>query len=516
MKALEILYFVLLLSFLQASEQVIENDRNLISSLDDSESANNNKILYLADVHIDLLYDSYSSKDSYQCKKILPDSQELIFDRNITLNKNDFGKYGCDTNKNLFIVLLQKAKSLFSKYKFIIILGDTITHYLNKDTKNMNTNYKEAFEFMSSHIKQEFPDSSVLFAIGNNDFTTRYEFAEVEEYNRQLLELENYFIKINGNEKSSLMTESSNKNITDEYLKSWYSVFLDKHIKGVFINSLLFNTQQNNILIEKKGKDSKEYKALISLVNKQFEFLENELILAGKNNYKVIINEHIPTQPSYIYDKISIENDLWIKNFSARFDDLAYKYSNVILMVFSAHYHYGSISLRRKEYNKDFGLNKQHLRKPKTYKDSNYLYYMPGIHIPSMSLSNYNAQPGFSVVSLNNGEISEIENTYLNISIDYPENYEFSDLKFNVFNFKSALHINKLDAENLNKIVTNENNYTKFSYYTSDFIENMDDLKKHYKLETEKAIKLNKCASLIISNEDINIICDSLNDEIVK
>ncbi len=45
------------------------------------------RLLHISDIHLDLLYDSESNPDTYQCKKkVINTNNKITFDKNVILN----------------------------------------------------------------------------------------------------------------------------------------------------------------------------------------------------------------------------------------------------------------------------------------------------------------------------------------------------------------------------------------------------------------------------------------------
>lgn len=476
-----------------------------VDKVDRSSNSNILNILYLSDFHIDIFYDSNSLVDSYLCKKILTKEQdELVYDSNVSLESNDFGKFGCDTNKNLLTAILDKAllEQGDKDYDAIIILGDTFGHLLNKDKKNILKNYDNSIKYLSKEIKERFPLTKIYFTFGNNDFTTRYGLPDsVESYNMEVARMQknlihipyksNYkfdFIRLTNNDyfyKKSKMRYFNKLNTAPNEFKKidktinikklWYSEKLSKNLLMIFVNSVLFSVKAN----------LSNSKVLNELAYLQLKFIKQKLLYAKKNKLKVILNYHVPIHSNFYNKKIHVN---WKFKFAKIFDNLCLKFKNTIIIIFSSHLHVGGFSIR------------------KTTSNNNYLSIF---QIPGVSPSN-NSNPGFTIVNINKNtsNISSIVNHYLDLDVSNRDGhavfqkYDIKE-KFGIKNFGKKSFLKLMNERDLK-----DNKMETYLMYEKGIISsNNSNVTSNESSNAISDLELIKCSSYVISNNEIKEKC---------
>ena len=521
----KIILLLLLINFLSP------NYINNTSFLNTNNNSKSLRILYLSDIHLDIFYDSNAKVENFLCKNLIYNrSEKIIFDPNPLLNNNDLGKFLCDTNFNLLNAILDKAKEEEKKgglYDKIVILGDSFTHNLNKDIEYIIENYNKSIKHIKEEIKKRFPKTEILFTIGNNDFIERYDLPiNLNDFKMQIERLEENLIYLpNSKEKLfkeikiqideeevrenildhdvSVSSSSDNINSKIEYKpftnnrvstkidieinRTWYSYKLTDGIMMIFLDSVIWSEYTNlgNLQIPRR------------LAEQQFIFLENELTKAKKDNYKVVLNYHIPVHCNYYDNKI---NNNWKEKYASIFDDLIYKYKENIMIIFSSHLHMGAFAIRNK-------------------KNTNYA---PVFHIPGISPSN-NSNPGFSIIRINiddtfNPNIDDISNYYLDLIISNLT----KSISFKEFNIKTEFYLNSYDSDGfakfLNKRDIDDEIFKLYINYTSgltnrnngDNVEYLEGTQIDLYSELRKYLMI-KCSSYIISNNEIKEKCKYLD-----
>lgn len=350
------------------------------------------RIAYVTDIHLDIFFNPNSN--FLQCK-IQNSNSEFI--TTLKLNITDLGKPFCNTNINLFHKMISELKKehLKNPISKILILGDSVTHYLNNDKKNLENNYIKTYEKIQNVFKLYLPEVETLFTLGNNDFPERNNFPDsTNNYNKYMS-----WLNINMFSKQDEAYKLKNVIIEDKEVSLYipfYKYRLTDKIVFLFINSVMFGLKSNQ---------NTEYSK--ALLFNQIEFLKTELYLLKSLGIKCIINAHIPIYGQFHYSPTQEE---WKYDFNKIFDDLAFEYRSTIIWIFFAHFHEGCIAVRSR------------IIKDKIFR------YMPSICLTSISPSN-GTNPGFTIVTIDNtnSEIESIDQKYLlNFNSDSPTFKDFS------------------------------------------------------------------------------------------
>lgn len=349
------------------------------------------KVLLISDFHLNLFYNS-KIETKADCTVINNEKIQKPNPNHDINDMKDLGKYGCDTNKSLFQVILNKIKEIDSlepsKISKIIILGDSISHILFKDKENLLENYNQTFDFYKSSLIKTFPEKEILFTIGNNDFTGKYEFSSsdnVEEYNFQMRRLKNSLIQSRTSKIETIfpvIKVDLNKKMT-ELVLPFYSSHITSKIIGIFLYGNLFS----NVKYTK-------YDYVNLLIQRQKEFLVDQLENIRINSQKAVIFIHYTFHGNYFEGTETVYQN-WTDEFLEFIDELGFKYKDFILMVFPSHFHRSKLGIRRK-------INK----------NNTFDYYLPSIFIPSISPS-FDTNPGFAVVDFKKESIENMNFTFL-------------------------------------------------------------------------------------------------------
>ena len=125
------------------------------------------KIGLISDLHYNLNYNPDSSKDSCTSSSSF-NSYEANGDPVANL-----GRYGCDANTDLIRTMLQRFNEKFGKVDVLFVTGDHTAHSVSakdddptgEEYEAVKNNIKQSFDL----LKEYFPDTVILPAIGNND-----------------------------------------------------------------------------------------------------------------------------------------------------------------------------------------------------------------------------------------------------------------------------------------------------------------------------------------------------------
>ncbi|CAG9323798.1 unnamed protein product [Blepharisma stoltei] len=270
----------------------------------------------LTDLHYDIAYEPNYSSKSY-CHSIALSEGPAILEKSI--DKAISGRYYCDSPIDLINKVAWKMKEIDSIPDFILILGDHLAHHtmeLFAESGNLNLEetkelVKKTYVDIDSVFKTVFPESQVIYLIGNNDGYVDYE-SFIDGQGEEYLEfLYNNWKELTGEIDTSF------------YEGGYYSVFTDNRLKIICLNSNYFSY---------KFEGSKQES------NNQMAWFKQELNDSEEN---VIIAMHIPPGIS-IYNKAQ---QLWTDEYLEKFTELVQVHKEKILFIFAGHLHFSSFEL---------------------------------------------------------------------------------------------------------------------------------------------------------------------------
>jgi hypothetical protein len=402
----------------------------------------NKKILFLSDIHLEILYDSKSQTVSPDKCKHYPDYLDNKFD------EFDFGRYDCNPSGVLFSSALTKAKERNENYDLIIIGGDHIAHRLyelhfnssTEDQKLVNKElFKKTYEKIYSTVRDFFPNTIIISTIGNNDFYEHYKTPtkESREYQANIIK------KIMFSDRAEYKNENFNPDLEKTLQDGYYYSYRLWNIKFIVLNSNYFTTQAD----EGSGEN-------------QLVWLEQELTSSLLEKTKCILLMHIPPFPQYYNNDILF---FYKTDIVDRFEDLMFRFRENILYVFSSHVHWYKMGVRFTEIEK--GTNHIHIprRRPRIMRSflvNNYefVYYFPLLDFQAMSPVYYN-NPSFAVIDYDNEKfkINNINTYHANLIDTLSDDRKWSlnkkidnnELWKITYSFKDDFGFDKFDAKDL-------------------------------------------------------------------
>jgi sphingomyelin phosphodiesterase len=269
-------------------------------------------VLQVTDIHLDLNYKENATVD---CGLPLccHDKPKNIFDSNVKLS----GKYGaigkCDCSLEVVDAFSTKAKEL--EPDFILFTGDNIAHNVWEDTQEEVVYYTRTI--IDSMERSFGKDTPIYPAIGN------HEKAPVDEYYGP------ESVLLNG------LAEIFKPYLSDEayetFKKYGYYSMLHKNtnLRIISLNCLVCDTMNFNLIFDaSQAKD-------------MYDWFENELKKAEKNNEVVYLLDHIP-----------LVNHQHTLQCTYRLKILLDRYQHIIRGYFSGHSHSEYLTIV-KEYNSD-------------------------------------------------------------------------------------------------------------------------------------------------------------------
>lgn len=373
------------------------------------------QIFVISDIHYDILYNSASPQHDF-CKNMKsPLSNEV--------KSYDFGRFECNTNKNLLISTLKKIKDINNNPQLILLGGDLISHKIMElslqDPKEI---IKKTLREFVSVISDFFPNTVVLPTTGNNDFYERYNVPVGDSKVDQYSSWKNTFfsdLRI-----KRLLNSDYETTLNDG---SYYSYKFSEELTFISLNSNYFNNK--NFV-----KDD------ITPIN-QLQFL-NRTLSSLKIGSKAILFNHISAFPQFFGNKTDF---YWKTRYVNLMERIMYQNKERIILTLNFHIHFSS-----------FGVRKQ-------TNESNS-YYMQTVMFPALS-PVYKNNPGFGTILMDSSlSIKDINYYYfmLNYTLD-SANQQFSiktdlntDLLWNLtFSYKQDLGFTSFDALDFYDFATN-------------------------------------------------------------
>ena len=315
-------------------------------------SASLDQIYVLTDIHYDILYNSASTNQQY-CKNYTDFLNTKTMDY-------DFGRFKCNTNRNLILSTLSKIKLINNNPQLIILGGDLIAHGISDlPIEDPASIWKRTQDEVYSLIRGFFPNTTIITTAGNNDFYEHYNIpvgdSKVQQYSR----MQNIFF--NNSDLISKLNENYNFTLSEGF---YYSFKFNDQLTFISLNSNYFNTK--NLIND------------TSTPYKQLQFLNLTLNLLKKGT-KAILFFHIGAFPQFFNNRTDY---YWKSEYVSKLESILYENRDKILLMLNFHIHFTSLGVRKHEIQ----LNE---------------FYMPTIMFPALS-PVYRNNPGFAMISLNN------------------------------------------------------------------------------------------------------------------
>ena len=270
------------------------------------------KALQVTDIHLDL---NYKENAIIECGIPLccHETPKNIFDSNVKLS----GKYGaignCDCSLEVVDAFSVKAKEL--EPDFILFTGDNIAHNVWEDTQEDVVYYTRT---IIDSIERNFgKDTPIYPAIGN------HEKAPVDEYYGPESVLLNGLAEIF---KPYLSDEAY---VTFKNYGYYSMLHKDTNLRIISLNCLVCDTMNFNLIFD------------ASQAKNMFDWFENELKKAEKNNEIVYLLDHIP-----------LVNHQHTLQCTYRLKILLDRYQHIVRGYFSGHSHSEYLTIV-KEYNSE-------------------------------------------------------------------------------------------------------------------------------------------------------------------
>jgi hypothetical protein len=238
-----------------------------------------------------------------------------------------FGRKKCDPPLSLFTSSIDSMLSTGMNYTAILTMGDFAGHNIPVRTPDMDeviamTKLKWALENITQLLVSAFPNIPIAFTVGNNDFVYHEEVPTPDfkdEFYGYLYNL--WFEKVPSNAK--INTPENKRNfLTGGY----YSFDLTPAIKMININSLYY------FMDNPQNDHETGYNQLL--------WLESQLSLTRSQGKTALIISHFPNGPNTNKNDVKI---YWDPVFDLQFQDILYRYNDVVNLVLSGHTHFDDI-----------------------------------------------------------------------------------------------------------------------------------------------------------------------------
>jgi len=291
--------------------------RLLLLALAAGQDAN---FFLISDLHLDIVYDpGYASSDLCHSVGVVGKNRTIV----PASDSQPLGRFGCDSPLALVSSALSQMQAINPSPDFILVTGDLIghsTYYLLQTNGVYNTTYttglvRSTFQLVAAQFQAYFPNTQVLFALGNNDGYGDYQLPNSEN----ALGLDKLLYEL---------WQPLNADIPESFMESGYYAC---NIAATGQRMLVLSTNYFSISVKGAQSDAMD----------QLKWLRSELIYAQNNHLRVLISMHIPPGPG-MYNANSYD---WQEPYINFFEKLIYAYGHVIDFIFAAHQHQSGFQL---------------------------------------------------------------------------------------------------------------------------------------------------------------------------
>ncbi|MEN8905975.1 MAG: metallophosphoesterase, partial [Clostridiales bacterium] len=319
---------------------------------------------------------------------------------------NSLPNYKNDTNYKLLNIVIDSIEKIKSEVKYIIFLGDFLTHDFNnkflkaieglnidKNNDLLRSFIKKTIGFISLKLSSILKDIPIYFSLGNTDsFSGDY-----------MLEDNGIFLSSTADLlfKNFIKNKDNKSSFYNTYPKhGYYSMMVDglENLKVISLCSVFFS---------EKYKSLKNVNKKNAIENEQLDWLESEFENAIINKQKLCIIGHIPPGVDVRDTIIKSEKENlkvvteWKSNYNDRYLELLNRYSDNIMFYFAGHVHMDDYRI----------INKNDSNR------SNFIKIVPSI---SPVFEN---NPAYQLISIDeeNYSILDIETYYINFAESEPK-----------------------------------------------------------------------------------------------
>jgi sphingomyelin phosphodiesterase acid-like 3 len=288
------------------------------------------EFLTIADIHFDPFISCHSTPCPLLTKlnNAPPEEWEAL----LAAYDHTEVRRGFDTNYPLLKATLNfaKAKAEQEQVKFVLVLGDLISHqtrwyyrkYIGKwSLANYAAFTKKTLLFLTWELNKTFPDLNIYVAVGNNDsYHGDYETSIRDSFFPDMTLAFSSLIK-NADAKLEMQKDFPHG--------GYYAVNLQPNLRLIMLNSNVFSKKA-------LGRD------VSSIAANQLQWLHQELIAAEEHHQQVWIAMHIPeTIDLYLTERMRLFSlaQLWQQNDFNLFQKEVNEFAPSITTLFAAHLH---------------------------------------------------------------------------------------------------------------------------------------------------------------------------------
>lgn len=277
---------------------------------------------HVSDMHLNPYYDPHAPPATY-CKNTKGRASAAA------QRQYPFGKFGCDTPPALLNATLHAMVEVQPDPSFIVVGGDWSGHGMPNESVVF-----EMVEQASRTLRHFFPDTLVIPALGNNDFTDDYHYP-VDTPTQWMSEISSLW--------STLGFLSTSQQRTSFQEGGYFAAdAASGRVRVLVLNSLFYSTSF------RATNDSSEWaptppEDLPADPNGQLAWLEKELASARSDGVPVIVSFHIPPGCD-AWD----ESAMWHEKFQVPYDALVLEYRDIIKLHLGAHSHADEFRLLRR------------------------------------------------------------------------------------------------------------------------------------------------------------------------
>ncbi len=470
---------------------------------------NNQKILFLTDIHLDILYDSSNFHQNLKYYNHCKNTKNYL---KHTYETFDYGRYDCNTPENLLrITLVKIAKDGIPD--LVLLGGDLVAHklstlHIKKVGYTINKSlFHQTIEKIKSIIREYLPKTvPILFTVGNNDFLEHYNMPTGKSREEQFAFLERVFFEGEG---IDLTLKNYNSDLNATLIEGMFYSYDFVQIWLFILNSNLFSLNNKSNSKDTAMKQMRWLEEGLKILDDQ---IKSGIGKNGGTSKKAIIVMHLPPYPHYFNGKITSH---WKDEFLNKFDYLCLLYKNTIASVISGHLHWSKISVRDTDTNLNnlvLTLNNSPRLKNKVNKT-----YLGTLSLPGITPS-FNNNPGYSLIYINKNKVVNIIAHFADLkkTLDKDTRNKYSlnekikaDFLFSIkYDFQKEFHFKEINNEEISKFLFSSLNKKKMLYkylsYTCGFSSNEKNISEVKRLYTKKKI------NAVLTSYDKFICCHKI------
>jgi hypothetical protein len=285
-------------------------------------------ILFLADLHVEPYFVQYGPADpvSGQCRRAQcagptprdsPDATACVSELDETANI--MPRIGCDPPISLLHSALQYAtRQLKPPPCAVIIGGDLVAHGLWGSVATLDEIQRKVMRM----VDKAFPDSAVLFVVGNNDLAGHGVVTPAELQRLWLVSSGEYDSTDGPSELQQLLGSAGKNSFMDGgYFRADVSASCGKNLSILALNTQLFLGNGSSLLSEDTDTEG----------GHQLDWFLTQLEESRAAGQRVIVVGHVP--PGIFFSKTD-----WLTQHQERFVQICDEYAETIVTLLFGHH----------------------------------------------------------------------------------------------------------------------------------------------------------------------------------